>query len=120
MLIDSSYHLSTVQRLTVLESFVDPVPYLHAIKTRAEQFKIQPGTALNDEKNYELLISAATTLDKKFKRDARFSSKLWMNVYELVKLLNDDNEASFDIDSSVGMIQEYPSQQKSIYLTMRK
>ena len=47
---------------------------------------------------------------KKIKHDAKFSYKYRQNVYDIEQLPNYYNEASFEIDSSVDMIQSYASQ----------
>ena len=59
------------------------------------------------EQYSELLISAATTHDEKFKQDTKFGSKSWRNVYEFEQFPNDGDDASFEIDFSVDMIQSY-------------
>ena len=46
---------------TMLETFVEPVTYLKAVKNQADQFKTQTGTALTYKKYSKLRISAATT-----------------------------------------------------------
>ena len=95
----------------MLENVVDSIKSLKGVKNQSNQFKTQTGTALACEKYYELLLSAATTHDDKFKQETKFGSKSWRSVYQIEQLPNDGDEASFDIYSSVDMIQAYASQQ---------
>ena len=50
-----------------------------------------------------------------FKRDTKFGYKSRRIFYELQHFPNDGGDNSFDIDSSVDMIQAYASQQKSSF-----
>ena len=98
----------------MLENYVEPIPYLQSVKNQYDQFKIHTGTYMTHDKYYELLLSAAMTHDKKFKRVAKFGSEYWWNFYDLKQLPNDDNEDSFDIDSYIDMIQACYSHKQSI------
>ena len=96
-----------------MENDVDTIASLQAFKNQTNQFKTQTGTALTYEKYYELLLSAATTNNKKFKRNTKFGSKPWRSVYDIEKFPNDEDENSFGIESSVDMILSYASKQQS-------
>ena len=79
----------------MLYNFIDPIPSLKAVKNQAGQLKTQTGTAFTYEKYSELLLSAATTHYKKFKRDTKFGYNWCRSVYELEQLPNDGYEDSF-------------------------
>ena len=76
----------------MLYNFIDPIPSLKAVKNQAGQLKTQTGTAFTYEKYSELLLSAATTHYKKFKRDTKFGYKSWRSFYELDQFPNDEYE----------------------------
>ena len=104
----------------MLENVVDPILSLQAVKTQSEKFKIQKGTPLTYETYYELLILAVMYHDRKFKQDSKFSSKSQCNVYELGHIPNDGYDASFNIYSSIDMVQAYASQKLLSSLKMNK
>ena len=119
-LVQISYHFYGIQKHTILENVVDPITSLQSVKNKAEKSKTQISTALNYEQYYELHISAATTLDEKFKRETKFGCKYRRIVYEIEQFTNDRDETSFGIDTSVGIIQEYASQKQSRFSIMSK
>ena len=96
----------------MLENVVDPITYPKYIKNKAYQFKIQTSTARTYDKYSELLISAATTCNKTFKRVTKFGYKSWRSVYHIEQLPNDRDKDSFYIYSSVDMIQACASQKR--------
>ena len=112
-LVESSDHLYGVQNPTIIENVVEPITSLQTVKNQSDKFKTQTGTGLIYEKYSELLLSAETTHENKFKWDSKFWSKYQRSVYEIGQLLYSNYEVSFDIDSSVDTIQEYYSQQQS-------
>ena len=93
----------------MLENAVKIISSLQAVKNKDESFKTQTGTALDYDKYSELFISDLMIHNNKLNKDNKFGSKYRRSFYELEKLPNDGNEASFNIDSSVDVIQAYTS-----------
>ena len=114
MIFDSSNYLSEIQKFTMLDNVVVPILSFKLFKTQYEKFKTHTGTDFNYEQYYELLILNSMNYDNNLKCDSMFSSKYWLDVYEFEHIPNDNDEVSFNIDSSVCIIQSYPIHKFSI------
>ena len=92
------------QKKSLLESAVQPVKALRAIKDQADQLKIHNKKSLSYDEYSDLVEAAAANFDTKFKSNTRRTSR---TVYqqEIFDNNDTDSDTEYDIDLPISTIQ---------------